>query len=89
MVVFSALRKEDCTVKVMYRVRVYACRSHVGDSSKLIGGSDEYFHCGDFPCVNGEVYPDEQCGGGSFRARSCGCGGEIRGGWNYWLDSFC
>jgi hypothetical protein len=89
MVVFSALRKEDCTVRVMYRVRVWACLSHVGDNGRLIGGSPEHTFCGDFPCVNGQVSPDEACGGGSFNARSCSCGGEIRAGWLYWLDSSC
>jgi len=87
MVVFSALRKEDCTVKVMYRVRGWACLSDVGNNGKLLFGSSEHSYCGDFPCVNGEVFPDQACGGGSFGPRSCSCGGEIRAGWVYWLSN--
>lgn len=89
MVVFSALRKEDCTVRVMYRVRVWRCRSHVGNNGLLIGGSPEYFFCGDFPCINGQVDADVSCGGGSGFIRGCSCGGEVRAGWLYWNDSSC
>lgn len=90
MVVFSALRKQDCTVTVMYRVKVWACISHVGDDDKLIGGSPNYSPCGTTPCINGKAELDHgACGGGSLvQEKGCSCGGEISGGWMYWL-SYC
>jgi hypothetical protein len=91
MVVFSTLRKEDCTVRIMYRVRVWACASHVRNDGQLIGGSPEYFLCGTAPCVNGQVNLDHgACGGGNLEeTKGCGCDGEVRGGWLYWLDGGC
>jgi hypothetical protein len=88
MVVFSALRKEDCTVTVKYRVRVWQCSSHVRNDGLLIGGSPEYYECGTTPCVNGKAILDHAaCGGGSLiEERGCSCGGEIQGGWLYWLQ---
>ena len=91
MVVFSALRKVDCTVTVMYRVRIWKCLSEVRNDGSLAGGSSTYSPCTTVPCVNGTATLDHAaCGGGSLvEERGCNCGGEIRGGWLYWLDSSC